>query len=157
MHTCEHLRQLFIYNDWANRRLITTLEEQDCPRAREILVHLLITQQEYLERLDGKDSTGLNFWPALSIEECSELSDRTSERYSEILTSNDESSLDRIAGYKTSAGVAYQNTFREILTHVLIHSSIHRGNIILKLRESGIDPPKIDYIIFLREKSTPVD
>ena len=118
---------------------------------------MLTTQQEYLERLDGKDSTGLNFWPALSIEECSELSDRTSERYRAVLASSDESSLDRIAGYTTSEGVAYQNTFREILTHVLIHSSIHRGNIIFKLRESGIDPPKIDYIIFLREKSRPAD
>jgi len=33
----------------------------------------------------------------------------------------------------------------------LLHSSIHRGNIILKLREDGLEPPKIDYIIYLRE------
>ena len=48
-------------------------------------------------------------------------------------------------------GTAYENTYREILTHVLIHSSIHRGNIVLKLREDGFEPPVIDYIIFLRE------
>ena len=55
------------------------------------------------------------------------------------------------AAYKTSEGVAHENTYRELLTHVLFHSSIHRGNIILKLREEGFAPPKIDYIIFLRE------
>ncbi|MEP7038978.1 MAG: DinB family protein, partial [Acidobacteriota bacterium] len=59
--------------------------------------------------------------------------------------------LGQIAEYKTSVGVSHQNTFREMLTHVLFHSSIHRGNIILKLREDGFAPPQIDYIIYLRE------
>jgi uncharacterized damage-inducible protein DinB len=38
-----------------------------------------------------------------------------------------------------------------MLSHVLIHSSTHRGNIMLKLREEGFQPPTIDYIIYLRE------
>ncbi|MFN2412818.1 MAG: DinB family protein, partial [Pyrinomonadaceae bacterium] len=54
-------------------------------------------------------------------------------------------------GSKESEGVACENTFREFLTHLLLHSSIHRGNIILNLRASGMEPPKIDYIIYLRE------
>ena len=45
----------------------------------------------------------------------------------------------------------YENTFRELLTHVLMHSATHRGNIIVKLRDEGIVPPETDYIIFLRE------
>jgi uncharacterized damage-inducible protein DinB len=32
-----------------------------------------------------------------------------------------------------------------------MHSATHRGNIMLKLREEGFAPPKIDYIIYLRE------
>ena len=44
-----------------------------------------------------------------------------------------------------------ENTFREMLTHVVFHSSIHRGNIMIGLREAGFAPPKIDYIIYLRE------
>ena len=37
---------------------------------------------------------------------------------------------------------------------VLIHSSIHRGNIVLKMREEGLEPPKIDYIIYLRQETS---
>jgi hypothetical protein len=35
--------------------------------------------------------------------------------------------------------VPFENTYRELLTHVLFHSSIHRGNIVLKMREEGLE------------------
>ena len=151
MNTIEHLRHLFAYNDWANRRIVTALKENESERARQILAHLLISEKEYFERLYGKDSTGFDFWQNLSIEECGALNRETAESYEKLLRRFEEEGLDLKARYKTSEGVAYENTFREMLTHVLFHSSIHRGNIILKLREEGFTPPKIDYIIYLRE------
>ena len=151
MNTIEHLRQLFVYDDWANRRIIVTLKSNPSERSRRILAHLLITKQEYFERLYGKDSTGFDFWPDLSIEECSDRARETAETYERLLNKFDDEGLGLAARYKTSEGVPYENTFRELLTHVLLHSSIHRGNIILKLREEGIEPPKVDYIIYLRE------
>jgi uncharacterized damage-inducible protein DinB len=153
MHTIEHLRHLFAYNDWANRRMVTVLKEnpQTGEKSRRILAHLLITEQEYFERLYGKDSTGFDFWQDLSIEECGALARETAEKFEKLLRRFDDEGLDLTASYKTSEGVACQNTYRELLTHVLFHSSIHRGNIMLKLREEGVAPPKIDYIIYLRE------
>jgi uncharacterized damage-inducible protein DinB len=151
MNTVEHLRSLFAYNDWANRRIIVSLKENGCERARQILAHLLTTEQEYFERLYGKDSTGFDFWPDLSIAECSQLAKASNERYEKLLKRFDDEGLDLYIRYKTSEGVERENDFREMLTHVLFHSSIHRGNIILKLREEGFEPPKIDYIIYLRE------
>lgn len=151
MNTVEHLRELFRYNDWANRRIIVSLKAGDCERARQILAHLLTTEREYFERLYGKDSTGFDFWPELSIAECSLRTKETAERYEKLLRGFDEEGLDLWTRYKTSKGVACENSFRELLTHVVIHSSIHRGSIILKLREEGFEPPKIDYIVYLRE------
>jgi uncharacterized damage-inducible protein DinB len=151
MNTIEHLRQLFNYNDWANRRIITALKENYSDRARRILAHLLITEREYFERLYGKDSTGFDFWPDLSLEECGTLARETAERYEKLLRRFEEEGLNLTAQYRTSEGVWHENTFRELLTHVAFHSSIHRGNIILKLREEGFPPPKTDYIIYLRE------
>jgi Uncharacterized protein conserved in bacteria len=151
MDSLEHLRRLFQYNDWANRRIITALKENYSDRARRILAHLLVTEQEYYERLYGKDSTGFDFWQDLSLEECGELAREIADKYEKLLRRFEEEGLDFVAEYKTSEGVPYRNTFREILTHVVMHSSIHRGNIILKLREEGFTPPKVDYIIFLRE------
>ena len=151
MNTIEHLRELFTYNDWANRRIVAALKSNKSEEARKILAHLLITEKEYFERLYGKDSTGFDFWQDLSLEDCANLAKENAENYERILKRFDDEGLGQIAKYKTSEGVEYQNTFRELLTHVLFHSSIHRGNIILKMREENFAPPKIDYIIYLRE------
>ena len=150
MQTADHLRHLFEYDDWANRRTLDALRNQTSERSRQILAHILITKQEYFERLRGKDSTGFNFWPDLSVDGCSRLTDITTDNYKRLLDDADESLLDRTAAYKTSEGVPFANTYRELLTHVLLHSSIHRGNIVLKMREEGLEPPKIDYILYLR-------
>ncbi len=151
METVEHLRELFAYNDWANRRIIACLKSNHSEKARKILAHLLITEKEYFERLYGKDSTGFDFWQDLSAEDCGDLAKENAENYKRILKRFDEEGLGQIARYKTSEGVPHENTFRELLTHVLVHSSIHRGNIITKMREENFTPPAIDYIIYLRE------
>jgi uncharacterized damage-inducible protein DinB len=151
MNSLEYLRTLFAYNDWANRRVIVALKSAASPRSLEILAHLLITEFEYFARLYGKDSTGFDFWPKLSLEECGELARETAGGYERLLRGFEEEGLDIRVKYRTSEGVACENTFRELLTHVTIHSAIHRGNIILRLREDGSEPPKTDFIIYLRE------
>lgn len=151
MNTVEHLRELFIYNDWANRRIVAALKANKSEKSQRILAHLLVTEREYFERLYGKDSTGFDFWQNLSVEDCGRLARDNAESYERILKLFDDEGLGQIAKYKTSEGAAHENSFRELLTHVLFHSSIHRGNIILKMREENYAPPAIDYIIYLRE------
>ena len=151
MQSVDHLRHLFEYNDWANRRMIVSLKEIESKRGMEIMAHLLVTEREYFERLHGKDSTGFNFWPDLTMHECSALAKENAGLYEKLLKRFDDEAIGLYVKYKTSEGVQYENTFREMLSHVLIHSSTHRGNIMLKLREEGFEPPKIDYIIYLRE------
>jgi len=151
MDSVEHLRHLFAYNDWANRRLIVSLKSADSPRSLEILTHLLTTEREYYERLYGKDSTGFDFRPNIWLEDYGAPPAGKHQAFETLLRKFDEDGLDIRAKYRTSEGIPYENTFREMLTHVLHHSSIHRGNIMLRLREDGFEPPKIDYIIYLRE------
>jgi uncharacterized damage-inducible protein DinB len=97
MYTIEHLRHLFAYNDWANRRIITALKESGSERARQILAHLLITEKEYFERLYGKDSTGFDFWKDLSLEECGNLARETADDYEKILRKFEEEGLGIVA------------------------------------------------------------
>jgi uncharacterized damage-inducible protein DinB len=151
MYSADHLRHLFEYNDWANRRMIVSLKENVSQRGLEIMAHLLVTEKEYFERLYGKDSTGFDFWPEMTVQECSALAKDNASRYEKLLKRFDDEAIGLYVKYKTSEGIPCENTFRELLSHVLIHSSTHRGNIILKLREEGFEPPTIDYIIYLRE------
>jgi uncharacterized damage-inducible protein DinB len=151
MDTIEHLRSLFVYNDWANRRFITTLKESPVENAQKILAHLLTTEAEYYRRLFGKDSFGFDFWPPLSLEQCGALARDNAQRYEKLLRGFDDEGLSQKVSYRTSEGVPYDNSFRELFTHVLMHSAIHRGNIVPIMRQSGFQPPLADYIIYLRE------
>lgn len=152
METLEQIRELFVYNDWANRRIIESLRKYDCPPALEILAHVLITEKEYYERLFGKDSTGFDFWQKISVEECVRLALENAERYRILLEKFDEEGLGQIALYRTSEGTDVKNTFREIFMHVLFHSMNHRGQITKALRRENFAPPAgLDYIIFCRE------
>ena len=153
MNTIEHLREIFIYNDWANRRIITALKTSPSAPAQRILAHILITESEYFERLYGKDSTGFDFWQNLSLEECGKLAQLNAENYEKLLQSFADQGLGQIAKYKTSEGTAHQNTFREILTHILFHSMNHRGQVNSAIRNDRFTPPSTDYIIYLRETS----
>ena len=66
MNSLEHLKELYFYNDWANRRVVFTLRDSPSEKALRILAHILITEKEYYERLYGKDSTGFDFWQNLT-------------------------------------------------------------------------------------------
>ncbi|MGI8813610.1 MAG: DinB family protein [Pyrinomonadaceae bacterium] len=151
MNSIEHLRELFAYNDWANRRIVAAVRASWSDKARRILAHLLITESEYFARLHGKDSTGFDFWPGLTTDECSLLGKENAERFEKLLDRFDDEGLGLRTTYRTSEGVQHENTFRELLSHVLLHSATHRGNAVLALRSDGFEPPKVDYIIYLRE------
>jgi uncharacterized damage-inducible protein DinB len=150
MQTSDHLVELVNYNEWANARIAESLKTANIERGQQILSHIVTTEQEYLERLKGKDSTGFNFWPERSIEECESLNQTNSDRFRKELN-HGETGLDKVINYKNSRGEPNSNTLRELITHVLIHSAIHRGNIIIKLREAGFEPPQTDNLIYLRE------
>lgn len=151
MNTLEHLREQFVFNEWANRKLIDAITENRSARALELMAHLLITEKEYFDRLGGKDSTSFDFWPDLTVQECEELNRENTKYYLELLDRLDEDELEVTVRYKTSEGIAQENSYREMLTHVLFHSMTHRGQVLAALRAGGFEPPKIDYIIFARE------
>ncbi len=151
MDTVEHLRQLFGYNDWANRRLIVAVKASDSSRCLEVLSHLVLAEREWFERLHGKDSGGGGFWLELTVEECGDIARENAGNYERLLRRFEEEGLDIRCRYFNSKGKQYENTFREILTHVIMHSAIHRGNILIKLRDEGLEPPQTDHIVYLRE------
>ena len=150
MNSLEHLKELYLYNDWANRRLVFALRDSPSKKALQILAHILITEKEYFERLYGKDSTGFDFWQNLSRKDCKELAQENADRYFSLLKNFDDEGLDISAKYKTSEGISHRNTYRELLTHVLFHSMNHRGQINTILREEGFAAVSTDYIIYLR-------
>jgi uncharacterized damage-inducible protein DinB len=153
METRDLLRRALTYNHWANRLTLSSLKSQpqNSWRALRALAHLLIAEREWLLRLEeNRDTTGFDFWPQLSLENCETMMEQTHEAYEKLLDGLTEDDLDKVASYKNSKGVAYRTPYRDILQHVLHHSNYHRGQIAAAVRAGGGTPAYTDYIAFER-------
>jgi len=68
-----------------------------------------------------------------------------------ILEGVTEVDLARVVSDKTSAGHPYEATVEDILLHVPLHGSYHRGQVATLLRQAGSEPVATDYIVFSRD------
>lgn len=158
MNSIESLRQLFVFNAWANRRMLDSFNgaSPPSPQALRAFAHLLIAEKMWLVRLlTNEDTTGFDFWQASTLDECGALAEENRRAYTELFKGLTEEGLDQVATYKNSKGVEYRTSFRDIVTHVLFHSTYHRGQVAMAVRASGKDPAYTDYIAFVREHENP--
>jgi uncharacterized damage-inducible protein DinB len=153
MQTIEELKYLVEYNEWANRRVLNSLKRPSEPSARGVraLSHLLIAEKEWMARLKDTSSARSDFWPPSSVAECEALYEETAQAYREFVDGLKEEGLETRTTYKNSKGIQYTSTYRDVLTHVLMHSAYHRGQVAMAVRAEGGEPAYTDYIGFVRE------
>lgn len=154
MQTLEMIRGLLGYNEWAGDKMMDSLRQSSNPSAKAVraLAHLLIAEKTWLLRLQtNQDSTGFDFWQGTTLEECEALALEVKRAFAALLDELTEEKLDSVATYRNSKGTEYSTSYRDILTHVLMHSAYHRGQIAMAVRAEGETPAYTDYIAFVRE------
>ncbi len=103
----------------------------------------------WLARIQGEPSP-LAVWPTLTAADRGPRSGELAQRWRNLLAGLDAADLARSVSYLNSKGEAWESTIGSILTHVLLHSAYHRGQIASALREAGHAPPYVDYIHAVR-------
>ncbi len=58
--------------------------------------------------------------------------------------------LSAVLSYTNSSGRPFTNRVSDILFHIVNHSTYHRGQIALLLRQQGLEPVPTDYIFYKR-------
>jgi uncharacterized damage-inducible protein DinB len=144
---------LFRHLEWANRRMLELLQSKsEAPeRARRLFAHVLAAEQVWLTRLRGEDSSSLEIWPDLSLEKCATLMNKNIADYRRYLETLSEKISNITVTYRNSKGVEFHNSVGDILRHVSLHGSYHRGQIAQTTRNAGLDPIVTDFIAFARE------
>lgn len=61
------------------------------------------------------------------------------------------SQLSQAVSYKNSKGELWTSTVQDVLTHVLMHSAYHRGQIASQMRANGQTPAYTDFIHAVRQ------
>ena len=152
MELLEHLRRQFAYDAWANREVLAALRASShpAPRPRQLLAHILSAERLWFERI-RRQPQSLPVWPDLTFEQCEEQITDLARLWSEFLGRLSPTGLSEKVSYKNSKGEPWTSTVEDILTHVLLHSAYHRGQIASHVRASGETPAYTDYIHAARQ------
>jgi len=150
----ELIRRLFAYDAWANARVLGALKDGQSPAALAPLAHLLVSEKIWLMRLRGEDTSAVNKSPELSQAECESLFEDMRAGFASYLGSLGEEELGSLLTYKNFKGAEFHTPVGEILTHVAMHGTYHRGQVAKALRAEGHAPADTDYITFVRETVT---
>jgi len=93
-------------------------------------------------------------WPALTLDECEALSAASVAALDAFLGTLDGEGLMREVTYRNSAGREFTSSHLDILTHVAMHGTYHRGQVSLMMRRGGGEPVPTDFIAFTRGAPT---
>ena len=150
----EHFLQLFRYEKWATARVLDAMKQlpvQD-EKCLEWMAHILLAQQIWYSRLTGNQGPRSG-WEKKTLIECFSMYNGNMQEWEEYCQQLDESFLTKTVKYKTLDGKDFESSVKDILTHVINHSTYHRGQIIAKLKGQLPTLPSTDFIFYLREKS----
>jgi uncharacterized damage-inducible protein DinB len=152
VNLADYLRRQFAYDEWANREVLAALRASGnaSQRPLQLMAHLLSAERVWLERLKQQPQSS-PVWPKLGLEECeaqaTEMADLWRE-YLDLITAGD---VNQSVSYKNSKGEEWTSTIVDILTHVVMHSAYHRGQIASQMRENGQTPAYTDFIHGVRQ------
>lgn len=145
----EQFVDLLEYNSHFNQLLIESyLENKDSFNEKMIslLNHILNAQQVWNSRIIIENSFGV--WQINPDEKLLDINQSNFENSIKILN---ERNLDEIIIYRNSKGDKFQNSIQEIFFHFINHSTYHRGQIAMLMKQTGLEPINTDYIFYKRK------
>lgn len=149
------LLNLMQHMRWADALIADALERH--PPAGDDIVrlfaHIAAVEHLWYARIQGQ-APAVVVWPALTVVQSRALANEHAGLFETIVRSADDQALARRVAYRNSVGRNFMNSVGEIVTHVAMHGSHHRGQIVQRLRTSGHEPPYVDFIEFMRRDQT---
>lgn len=135
---------------WADERVLESLRQPGVPqRALDLYAHVLGTEHVWLTRVEQRPRT-VPVWPSMTLEECAQLAVENRRAFRACMDRLTSDDVRRIVHYRNSAGDEYENAIEDILLHVAMHGSYHRGQVTLLVRDAGAEPQPTDFIAFVR-------
>ena len=142
-------KELFEYSHHFNQQLATVFTVQanlSSEKSIKLFSHILNAHQVWNSRII-QDKDLFRVW---EIHPGKELQEIDRANYLNSIKILDQFDLNSSVKYTNSKGDAYTNSVRDILFHVINHSTYHRGQIAAEFRQNGIEPLVTDYIFYKR-------
>ena len=89
-------------------------------------------------------------WPQATLERMRNEIDDLARRWDDYLDDLAPADFDAEIEYVNSKGERWSSAVGDVLNHVLLHSSYHRGQVASELRAAGSEPAYTDFIHAVR-------
>ena len=142
--------KLYQYNAWANNRVLTCLTRQNVEHEKilSIMGHVLAAQFLWLHRIKGLPPADVKLWGEYSLQQLAKMSDEVGRIWLEFVEGTDD--FDRQLTYLNYTGDPYTNNVEMIMIHLVNHSTYHRAQVALLLRQEKLEPINTDFITYDR-------
>lgn len=146
----KYFLKLYQFNAWANKRVLGTIQRQNVNDEKifSLMGHVVAAQFLWLHRIKGLPAPNVKLWGEYSLDQLLELSDRAGREWLEFVESTDN--FDRMLTYKNYVNEPYTNNVENIMIHLVNHSSYHRAQVAMLLRQKGYEPINTDFITYDR-------
>jgi uncharacterized damage-inducible protein DinB len=146
----QYFLKLYRYNAWSNKRVLGTLQRQNVrdEKILTIMGHTVAALFLWLHRIKGLPAPDVKLWGEYSLEQLVELAEKAGKEWLEFVESTDN--FNRELTYRNYVNEPYTNNVENIMIHLVNHSSYHRGQIAMLLRQKGFEPINTDFITYDR-------
>lgn len=144
----QEFENLFEYNHHFNAKYIELIEQNSDTVSDKIFTlinHTINAQQIWNARILKEiqfDPWQINDWKLIN-----KINDLN---YKKSLTTVNEIDAEYEIIYQNSKGIEFSNKIKDILFHIVNHSTYHRAQIASELKNCKIEPINSDYIFYKR-------
>lgn len=146
----QYFLKLYRYNAWSNKRVLGTLQRQNVrdEKILSLMGHIVAAQFLWLHRIKGLPAPDVKLWGEYSLEQLLALAEKAGKEWLEFVESTDN--FNRELTYKNYVNEPYTNNVENIMIHLVNHSSYHRAQVAMLLRQKGFEPINTDFITYDR-------
>jgi uncharacterized damage-inducible protein DinB len=142
----DHLERLFSYDAWANREVLESMHRAaPSARALKLVNHVVAAELLWLARLE-KQEPPCPVWPDWDLAECEKRLLALPRQWRDFFADVEPADLAVSVEYVNSKKQPFSSRVDDVLTHVVMHSAYHRGQIAAETRASGHEPAYTDFI-----------
>jgi uncharacterized damage-inducible protein DinB len=146
----EYFLKLYQYNDWANARVLNCLQRQQVEDEKilTLMGHIVAAQFLWLHRVQGLPAPDVKLWGNYKLAPLITMAAEAGKKWLQFVESQDN--FNQELSYTNYVGEPYTNNVEMIMIHLVNHSSYHRAQIAMLLRQKGLEPINTDFITYDR-------
>lgn len=142
--------KLYQYNAWANKRVLNTLLRQQVrdEKILSLMGHIVAAQFLWLHRIKGLPPADVKLWGTYELSQLADMAEKAGTEWLAFVENTDD--FNREMTYRNYTGDPYTNNVEMVMIHLVNHSSYHRAQIAMLLRQKGLEPINTDFITYDR-------